>query len=351
MTLPIPDDDAVMPPGPTDAGGRPDWLIDPSEGLGQIPPRTSQPLPAATVPRLDDVTPRHRAPEVAPRAEGLVGPEVPAAPPPAVLGDRNEQLGVDPASLAASALARSRGNASPARPALALSTSPMAVAPPAFRVAAASAATPNEHPKTHAAHDDPTPPTASRAWSAAASSIPSLRSSRRRAVPAEDLTPDAEWDKAQFTAPRAAPVESHATVRPPNPVVRRTSDPLAAVLRFAARVPTPVLALVAGVLVVAVITTAFLWPKEQFSSIRNIKAHARALDGQLVHVHGRVGQSFPVGGGFAFYLHQSRDTIVVFTRNRMPVERTHIKLVGTVSTGFLDGAPRAAIFEDPPPPN
>jgi len=65
----------------------------------------------------------------------------------------------------------------------------------------------------------------------------------------------------------------------------------------------------------------------------------------VVAVSGRVGETFPVGGGYAFYLHQGRDTIVVFTRSRVPTFRQRVQIVGSVSTGFLEGVPRAAIFE------
>jgi hypothetical protein len=37
--------------------------------------------------------------------------------------------------------------------------------------------------------------------------------------------------------------------------------------------------------------------------------------------------------------------IVVFTRVRTPVEREEVRVVGTVSTGFLDGKPRPVVFE------
>ena len=59
---------------------------------------------------------------------------------------------------------------------------------------------------------------------------------------------------------------------------------------------------------------------------------------------------FFVGGGFAFYLMQGRDTIVAFTRVTAPEPRTVVTVTGQVSTGFLDGVPRQALFEDPPKP-
>ena len=65
----------------------------------------------------------------------------------------------------------------------------------------------------------------------------------------------------------------------------------------------------------------------------------------MVHVEGRVGEVFPVGGGYAFYLRDGRDTMVVFTRSRTPERDEHVKIDGTVSTGYLDGQARTALFE------
>jgi hypothetical protein len=68
-----------------------------------------------------------------------------------------------------------------------------------------------------------------------------------------------------------------------------------------------------------------------------------------VKVAGRVGQVFHVGGGFAYYLHDGRDTLVVFTRTRKPEERQHVTVLGTMSTGYLDGLPTLALFESNQP--
>jgi hypothetical protein len=54
---------------------------------------------------------------------------------------------------------------------------------------------------------------------------------------------------------------------------------------------------------------------------------------------------FHVGGGYAFYLLDGRDTLVVFTRSRTPVERQHVRISGTMSNGSLDGLPTLALFE------
>ncbi len=103
-----------------------------------------------------------------------------------------------------------------------------------------------------------------------------------------------------------------------------------------------------GAACVAALATvgAFAWPKENPGlSISYIRHHASELDGRQVSVKGRVGEVFPVGGSYVYYLHQGRDTLVVFSRSRVPSTKDRISVVGTISTGFLDGAPRAALFE------
>jgi len=88
------------------------------------------------------------------------------------------------------------------------------------------------------------------------------------------------------------------------------------------------------------------WPRPyEGVSIGRIRREPLRFDGRVVAVSGRVGETFPVGGGYAFYLHQGRDTIVVFTRSRVPTFRQRVQIVGSVSTGFLEGVPHAAIFE------
>jgi hypothetical protein len=90
------------------------------------------------------------------------------------------------------------------------------------------------------------------------------------------------------------------------------------------------------------------WPRSEIGiSVRDIQRNASQYDGRHVKVEGRVGEVFTVGGGYAFYLHQGRDTLVVFTRSRVPHEREHVAVKGQISTGFLDGLPRQALFETP----
>jgi hypothetical protein len=81
--------------------------------------------------------------------------------------------------------------------------------------------------------------------------------------------------------------------------------------------------------------------------LSQVRRHPAQYDGLSVTVRGRVGHDvFPVGGGWAFYLVQGRDTIVAYTRTARPEPHTAITLKGQVSTGFLDGQPRQALFED-----
>ncbi|HEY6866881.1 MAG TPA: hypothetical protein VI792_06470, partial [Candidatus Eisenbacteria bacterium] len=64
---------------------------------------------------------------------------------------------------------------------------------------------------------------------------------------------------------------------------------------------------------------------------------------------GTVGEVYPVGGGYSFYLLQGRDTIVVFTRSRTPVRDERIAVTGVVSTGVLNGQLRQALLENTQP--
>ena len=85
--------------------------------------------------------------------------------------------------------------------------------------------------------------------------------------------------------------------------------------------------------------------RERGESIAHIRSAPVRFDGSSVLVRGRVGEAFPMGGSWAFYLHQGRDTIVVFSRHRTPVKNRTIAVHGSVSIGYLDGQPRPALFE------
>ena len=101
--------------------------------------------------------------------------------------------------------------------------------------------------------------------------------------------------------------------------------------------------------VVALALLAFwMWPRGVgTTSLSDVRRNPSQFDGRAVVVRGRVGDDvFAVGTGWAFYLMQGRDTIVTFTRSQTPTPREVITVKGQVSTGFLDGVPRQALFED-----
>jgi hypothetical protein len=101
---------------------------------------------------------------------------------------------------------------------------------------------------------------------------------------------------------------------------------------------------------VAVVLLAIVfWPKPEKSlSLGSIRHDPSRYDGQDVRVAGRVGEVFEVGGGYAYYLHQGRDTLVVFTRGQKPRRGQGVAVVGTISTGYLNGQAGSALFETVP---
>lgn len=110
----------------------------------------------------------------------------------------------------------------------------------------------------------------------------------------------------------------------------------------------PRVAVLIGAGLLAIVATWLFWPRaEKGISLHDLRTHASTWDGQTVRLTGRVGEVFNVGAGWAFNLHQGRDTIVVFTRGAAPRTRDKVSIVGSVSTGYLDGRPRQAIFATP----
>jgi hypothetical protein len=113
-----------------------------------------------------------------------------------------------------------------------------------------------------------------------------------------------------------------------------------------ARALTPAgLAVVGGVAIAIVLALVMFGPKDDSASIGSIRRHPRDYDGRSVRVHGKVGEVYPVGGGYSFYLLQGRDTLVIFTRSRTPVTNQHVTIKGAISVGVLDGESRQALFE------
>jgi hypothetical protein len=82
------------------------------------------------------------------------------------------------------------------------------------------------------------------------------------------------------------------------------------------------------------------------TSVRSILKNPGRWDGQAVRVRGRVGDDvFPLGAGSSFYLLQGRDTLVVFSRSRVPTVHEPLEIPGIVSSGVLNGTLRPALLE------
>lgn len=98
--------------------------------------------------------------------------------------------------------------------------------------------------------------------------------------------------------------------------------------------------------IVVILTTILMIPRSSEDSVAKILKHSAEYDGQTVKVRGRVGEMFEIAGGHVYYLHQGRDTIVVFTRATPPDPKKDVVVTATVSTGYMDGRPRLALFEN-----
>ncbi len=189
-------------------------------------------------------------------------------------------------------------------------------------------------------------PKSAVAWSAAASSIPRLR-----VVPAAVTRPpetDDAW--ADHAGAGAFPDDlAPPAPAPAGPVGPAPLPPLheswwvVALDELRSNIRVQILV---G-LVLAGAAAALFWPRSEPSvSLSRIRRHVSEFDGRRVTLHGRVGEVFPVGSGYTFYLFQGRDTMVVFTRSRVPIERQTVAVKGTINTGYLDGVARQTLFED-----
>lgn len=193
-------------------------------------------------------------------------------------------------------------------------------------------------------------------WKAAASSVPRLR---QQPVAPEPAAPDAfpgfaqdalssragasfgehrgRMDDAEGVADAAETV-SPLTIEPPFWELW---------LERARALPTPVL-IGTGVVLLSALVLAFVArPRgEDGVSLAAIRQNPEAYDGRQVVVRGKAGETFSVGGSWVYSLREGRDTIVVYSRTRKPSLHQSVKATGTVSIGYLDGAPRVALFED-----
>lgn len=107
--------------------------------------------------------------------------------------------------------------------------------------------------------------------------------------------------------------------------------------------------LLLAVLILGVAALVVTWGMKAFKepgvAIRRIHNYPAEFDGRQVTLRGQVGNVFQVGGSYAYYLMQGRDTIVVFTRGSRPSPRPNAEVRGSVSIGYLDGVARPALFE------
>lgn len=187
-----------------------------------------------------------------------------------------------------------------------------------------------------------------KAWSGAASSVPKLSvvATPERASAHED-----EEDDAQIPGPGSgldSEVMVDGTAAPPRgraPVFRPLDEPWYLVWSEVLLTNRKIQAVALTALVV--IGAVVFWPKQGASgaSLGSILRHPERFQGRSVVVRGEVLESFQVGQGHAFQLRQGRDVVVVYSTLREPRLHERVEVVGTVSTGYLDGSPRVAIFE------
>jgi len=181
-------------------------------------------------------------------------------------------------------------------------------------------------------------------WAAAASSVPRLAIASRKEPPAAargaldlDLsTSGGLEDGDELEGSHEAPAE---------PSVLAPQEPW---WLIAVEVLATNRLLQVGLLAALAIVAAWtFWPRKgnQSTALAAIKQHPQRYEGQFVRVRGEVGDVFDIGQGYVYQLHQSRDTVVVFSPTHRPAIHDRLVVEGTVSTGYLDGLPRVALFE------
>lgn len=197
-------------------------------------------------------------------------------------------------------------------------------------------------------------------WEPAANSVPAVRRPAQRPAPAREPQRDFPMDDAEertrvsAAAFAAATQDAEFAARPHEVIAPEAFNVTTVAMPWWLQAPHVLrtdrrLQALVGAVLVVLLAIAF-WPRgERPESLGNLSRHAERFDGRAVKTGGRVGEIFQVGGGYAFYLHQGRDTLVVFTRSRVPHRGEKLTLVGDMSTGFLDGQAHAALFETPQP--
>ena len=180
------------------------------------------------------------------------------------------------------------------------------------------------------------------AWKPAASSVPTLRVAREpeAELPGfeeEPYTGDSQEGRQEGSSD--ASISEPALPPPDEPWWLVAMDHLAS----SRKLQIALVALIVG------LGTWMFWPREEnrTTPLSLIKHRPQEFEGRAVRVKGEVGEVFDVGSSFVFQLRQGRDTVVVFSPNRRPSPHDHLILEGTISTGYLDGTPRVALFERP----
>lgn len=183
-------------------------------------------------------------------------------------------------------------------------------------------------------------------WAPVASSVPALR----LALPAEPEPAEGEPLVVAAACPRGLPGRDEDLPRAVAAPLRLADlrEPWWIIALDSLRTSRPVQITVTAALVALVLMACWMWPRGVgTTALSELRRYPSRFDGRIVTVRGQVGDDvFAVGAGWAFYLVQGRDTIVVFTRTQMPKPHDVVTVKGQVSTGFLDGVPRQALFED-----
>ena len=183
-------------------------------------------------------------------------------------------------------------------------------------------------------------------WAPVASSVPALR----LALPAEPEPVEDESFAGPAAHPRGLPGRDEDLLRvaaAPLPLAA-LREPWWVIALDSLRTSRSVQITVAVVLGALFLLACWLWPRGAgTTALSELRRYPSRFDGRTVIVRGRVGDDvFAVGVGWAFYLVQGRDTIVTFTRSQRPKPHDVVTVKGQVSTGFLDGVPRQALFEN-----
>ena len=209
------------------------------------------------------------------------------------------------------------------------------------------------------APSEPQPPGEIRPWRAASSSVPKLPAFR----PSADATPRPPGPGDPEPAARGAhddpgDLDTGPTLRAVPPPTLASQGPTVLpplpeawwmVLVDTIRTQRRAQILTLAVLVLVLAVVILLPQAPRGTPLATIHRTPTAWDGRTVTVSGRVEQAFPLAGGWAFYLVQGRDTMVTFTRTRMPTVGERVVVTGQINTGFLDGIPRQALFEQATP--